>query len=189
MRTIASVAAMAALILLAGCSSYQSTHVIVDEYGVARGEKFDGVPIAVTVPDKIGFWETVSTYEVTEAVFDADGNFVENRKLGRVTRTSVSPTPVPLGPGEVFTLDAKRPASGTGNSKFVLSADKQYPTVVSNNVTGTTITAVGDAAVKLGDQFTPQSATPDSPITERLVEQTVHLIAYDPDTGQMIRLY
>lgn len=189
MNAIASVAASAALILLAGCSSYQSTHVIVDEYGVARGEKFDGVPITVTVPDKIGFWETVSTYEVTEAVFDADGNFLETRKLGRVTRSSISPTPVPLGPGEVFALDAKRPASGTGNSKFILDKDKQYPTEVSNNVTDTTITEVGKIADQMAGRFTAQSATPESPITERLIEQTVHLIAYDPDTGQMIRLY
>lgn len=187
MRTIASVAAMAALILLAGCSSYQSTHVIVDEYGVARGEKFDGVPI--NVPDKTGFLETVSTYEVTEAIFDPDGNFVETRKLGRVTRSSISPTPVPLNPGQLFMLDAKRPASGTGNSKFILDKDKQYPTEVSNNVTDTTITEVGKIADQVADRFTPQSATPESPITERLIEQTVHLIAYDPDTGQMIRLY
>jgi len=187
MRTIASVAGLAALILLAGCSSYQSTHVIVDEYGVARGEKFDGMPI--NLPVKTGFLETVSTYEVTEAIFDAEGNFVETRKLGRVTRSSISPTPLPLGPGLTFMLDAKRPASGTGNSKFVLNADKQYPTEVSNNVTDTTITEVGKIADQVVDRFTPQSATPDSPITERLIEQTTHFVAYDPDTGRMIRLY
>lgn len=189
MKIIASVVALAALSLLAGCSSYQSTHVIVDEYGVARGEKFDGVPITVTVPDKIGFWETVSIYEVTETVFDDDGNFVETRQLGRVTRSSISPTPVPLGPGKVFTLDAKRPASGSGNSKFTLNPDKQYPSEISNNVTDTTITEVGKIFGEVTGQFTPQSATRETPITERLVEQTVHLIVYDPDTGQIIRLY
>ena len=187
MKLVASCAALAALSLVAGCSSYQSTHVIVDEFGVARGEKFDGVPI--NVPDKTGFLETVSTYEVTEAVFDTDGNFVESRKLGRVTRSSISPTPVPLGPGRLFMLDAKRPVSGTGNSKFTIDKDKQYPTEVSNNVVDSTIKDAADAVVKVAGQFTPQSATPESPITERLIEQTTRLIAYNPDTGQMIRLY
>lgn len=186
MKTIASVAASAALTLLAGCSSYQSTHVVVDEYGIARGEKFDGVPI--NVPDKTAFLETVSTYEVTEAVFDADGNFVSSRKLGRVTRSAISPTPVPLDPGELFMLDAKRPASGTGNSRFVIDKDRQYPTEVSNNVTDTTIKDAADAVVKVADQFTPQSATPENPITERLVEQVTYFVAYDPNTGRMIRL-
>lgn len=189
MKSATHLAALAAISLLAACSSYQSTHVAVDQYGVARGEKFDGVPITVTVADKIGFWETVSTYEVSEAIFDADGNLVETRSRGRVKRSSISPTPVPLGPTELFALDAKRPASGSGNSKFIIDKDKQYPTEVSNNVNDTTIAEVGRIADQTLGHFTEQSATPENPVTERLVEQTMHLVVYDPRTGQMIRLY
>lgn len=188
MKTIASCAALAALSLLAGCSSYQSTHVIVDEYGVARGEKFDGVPITVTVPQKIGFWETVSTYEVTTTLTDAAGTVLDV-STNKVTRKTVNPEPVLLGPSELFALDAKRPASGTGKSKIALNADKQYPTELTNDVTDNTIKDLTAAAETVIGGLTPQSDTSQRNVTERLIEQTVHLVVYDPKTGQMTRLY
>lgn len=188
MNTIAFAAASATLILLAGCSSYQSTHVIVDEFGVAHGEKFDGVPITVTIPQKIGFWETVSTYEVTTTLTDGAGTVLDV-STNKVTRKTVNPAPVLLGPSELFALDAKRPASGTGNSKFLLDKDKLYPTDVSNNVTDNTIKDLTAAAETVIGGLTPQSDTSQRNITERLIEQTVHLVVYDPKTGQMTRLY
>ena len=183
------IAAGALCALLAACSSYSSQHVIVDEYGVAKGAKFDGIPISVTAAKKLAFLETIGTYQRYETSFDADGTAGATVPVGKpYQKRTIDPTPIPLGRSEIFTIDPKRPASGTSKSAITLDKDKQYPTLLTNDVTDTTLQVALDAAQKMADKFTPQAATKDNPFNEVLISEEQHFLIYDPETGVLQRI-
>lgn len=169
--------------LLAGCSSIESTHVVRDQYGVAKGERFDGVPIVVTVPDKLGFLVTESIYEVTREVTAADGSV--SQRVARETTTVMSDKPVALGKSELFTLDTRRPASGTGDASIDFAG--QYPSKITNKVTDTTITDLAEALVKTKEAFTPEAGA-SSETSRVLVSQRQYMLVYDPRTGRFDKM-
>ena len=178
-----SAAALSLLALVAGCSSIESTHVVRDQFGVAKGERFDGVPIVVTVPDKLGFLVTEKIYEVTREV--AQGDEVE-RRVWRETETTMSDTPIPLGKSELFTMDPRRPASGTGHANIDLAG--QYPTKIDNNVTDSTITDLAEAAAKVKETLTPEAGETEGEVTRVLVSQRQYMLVYDPRTGRFEKM-
>ena len=189
MKLIAMAIAGVFCMLLAACSSFQSEHVVIDEYGVTKGEKFEGIPISVTAAKKLAFLETISTYQRYETSFDADGTASATAAVGKpYQKRTIDPTPIPLGRSEIFTIDPKRPASGTSRSSITLDKDKQYPTLITNDVTDTTLQVAIDGAAKLADKFKPQAATIDNPFNEVLIAQEQHFLVYDPETGVLQRI-
>jgi hypothetical protein len=178
------------VVLLAGCSSIESTHVVRDQYGVTKGERFDGVPIVVTVPDKLGFLVTEETYRITRPVTDSAGMVVAGKFV--VTEevvTKVDKEPVPLGSAEVFTVDVRRPASGTAENSIELK--DQYPTSIKGKVDDKTLdTAIG--AVEKLQGLVKNADTPGGPgsgpgVTRELVKTKQYMMVYDPRTGQFTR--
>ncbi len=171
--------------LLCGCSSYGAQHLVVGPDGeVIKGERFDGVPMTITVAEKLAFLVTESTYLVTTPVLAADGTSPSVQT--RQTRTTISPTPIALGRTELFTLDAMRPASGSGHSSFQFN-DRQSPDLISNEVTDTTLKDILENLDKVKDTFAEQAtqagAVPGS--TEILLSQSQYFVVYDPETGRL----
>ncbi len=165
---------------LGACSSIESTHLVRDQHGITRGEKFDGVPMVLTVADRLGFLVTEAVYEVTREVTKADGTVTQ--KVARETVTTMSDKPIPLGRSEVFTVDPRRPASGTSDATIEL--ENQGIKKISNKVTDTTITDLADALVKTKDAFKPESGETTGEIKRVLISQRQYMLVYDPGTGR-----
>lgn len=157
--------------------------MVRDEYGVMKGERFDGVPVILTVPDKLGFLVTESVYSVTREVTLPDGS-VEPKTTEEIV-TTMSDKPIPLGKSEVFTVDPRRPASGSGESNITLEA--QGIKTISNKVVDTTITDLADALAKTKQAFQTESGESD-PATRVLKSQRQYLLVYDPTTGKFAKM-
>jgi hypothetical protein len=174
--------------LLSGCSSIESTHLIRDQYGVVKGEKFNGVPIVVTVPDKYGFLVTVSTYRVSRQATTDLGEAIPGKVIiTEETVTQLDRNPIPLGGSEVFTVDTKRPISGTAKGEITLEG--QYPKSIKTDITDNTLKDATDALVKL-DGLRENADTgggSNAGETRTLVRTNQYMLVYDPRTGQFTR--
>ena len=182
--TAQGITAAGLVVLLAGCSSIESTHLVRDQYGVTKGERFDGVPVILTVPDRLGFLVTEAIYEVTREVTLSDGTVTQ--KVTRETVTTMSDKPIPLGKSEVFTVDPRRAATGTGEAAIVLEG--QGIKSISNKVTDSTITDITDALVKAKEAFQTEAGETTAETKRVLVSQRQYMLVYDPGTGRFAQM-
>jgi hypothetical protein len=171
---------------LVGCSSYESTYFISDENG-KRTLTTSGVPVVVTVPQKLGFLATETKYSIDTFETSADGT--NRRKVGSriVTETTVDKTPIPLGESKLVNLDIRRPFFGTAKTAMDLTG--QYPTKLTSDVDDKTLGRVLDTAEKLvGPLVQRQGAGADEAATKTIIEQRSFMIVYDPATQAITRV-
>ena len=177
------------LTILAGCSSIESQLISIDSDGNVSAKKFDGVPILVTVPEKIGFLVTESTYKVVRQGFDANGNPVDSTESTERSVT-VDKNPIKLGRTQLFTTDVKRPMFGTAKNSIELDKDVKYPTKVSTDVDDKTLGKIIDNLDNIKNVFTPQSGqqADDGPVISRiLISEKQYMMIYDPQFGTFDR--
>ena len=141
-----------------------------------------GVPIVVTVPQKIGFYATESRYLVENPVVK-DGQITSITKTYS-TETTVDKTPISLGKSQLVNLDIKRPLSGTAETSMELST-AQYPTKLASKVDDKTFEQAIGAVEKLIEK--QGAATVSGNASKTLVSQRSYLIVYDPATQRISR--
>ncbi len=186
---------------LIGCQSFSSTMLnrLGDNsfvgnsngYGKAgsQARPFKGIPITLQVPSHLDVY-------IDEVYYLQDGGdkaqIVEPLADTRIlkVRTELIKTK------KVFTVDYKRPGSGTLNSNTQLS-DEQYFKSISNSIIDTTIT---DSAALLNTVLTGRSTSADGPTTAQqslmsnLVRDT-RVVAYkrfdinDPDFEYQVEAF
>jgi hypothetical protein len=165
-----------------GCSSYETTYILQDEKGRAVPMTLAGVPIVVTVPQKIGFYATESRYLIENPVVK-DGQLTSMTKT-YTTETTIDKTPISLGKSQLVNLDIKRPLSGTAETSMELST-AQYPTKLASKVEDKTFEQALGAVEKLIEK---QGATVSGNASKILVSQRSYLIVYDPATERISRV-
>lgn len=174
----------AALLALAGCSSYESDVLTEGPYGQFEKTQVRGVPIVVTVPQKLGFLVTETTYEVRTPTVSADGT-VGQPIVSYITESSIDRNPIPLGKSTLVGLDIKRPMFGTAKTGMDLA--NQYPTKLSSEVDDKTLGPILDAFGKLIEkQGTPENAT-GALVQKTATRQVQYLLVYDPATKRFER--
>ena len=170
---------VAACFSIVACSSYETTYFGQDENGRLTTRTVAGVPIVVTVPQKLGFMATKSCYriETLKTVNDKPVVVVTDS-----TEVSIDKTPISLGTSQLVNLDIKRPAYGTAKNKLTLAAS-QYPTEVSGDVDDKTLGRALDTL----DKFIEKQAEPTQAggINKTLIGQQTYMIIYDPATLQI----
>ena len=176
-----AVCAVALCCSLAACSSYETTYFSHDENGQVTTRTVAGVPIVVTVPQKLGFIATESLYEVEATVIRNNQPVVVTRE---VTEVSVDKVPIPLGRSELVTLDIKRPAYGTAKTKMALS--NQYPTELTTEVDDKTLDRALETLEKFVQKQGEGSGT-GAGSGRKLVRQRSFMIVYDPQTQKVYR--
>ena len=168
-----------------GCSSYESTYFTVDDEGHHTITTVAGVPIVVTVPQKIGFLATESTYRIETFITSADGTTGAKGPPQLVTETTIDRTPIPLGSSQLVNLDIKRPVYGTAKTDMELA--NQYPTKLTSDVNDLTLGRILDTADKILDKIvTKQGVTADG--NKTLISQKSFMIVYDPNTQAISRV-
>ncbi|KYG23233.1 hypothetical protein SE92_25855 [Bradyrhizobium sp. AT1] len=172
----------AASLLLCGCSSYETTYLLTDEQGKLVPTTIAGVPIVVTVPQKIGFYATESRYLVENPIVK-DGQVVSVAKSYSV-ETTVDKTPISLGKSQLVNLDIKRPLSGTAETSMELNT-AQYPTKLASKVDDKTFEQALSTVEKLIEK---QGAPISANASKTLVSQRSYLIVYDPTTQHITRV-
>jgi hypothetical protein len=173
---------VAAAALIVGCSSYETTYFVQNERGEIENRVVAGVPIVVTVPQKIGFVATESRYLV-ETRSEQDGKDVVARR--EVTETTVDRTPISLGASQLANLDVKRPFYGTAKTSMKL--ENQYPTELSSEVDDKTFGRILDTVDKLIEKQGEGTQGSSPGVTKTLLGQRTYLIVYDPQTQQISR--
>jgi len=170
----------AALILsTAACSSYETTYFGKDENGNITTKTVAGVPIVVTVPQKLGFMATKSCYRIEKSAIVNDKAVVVATES---TEVSIDKVPISLGESRLANLDIKRPAYGTAKTKMALST-QQYPSEVSSDVDDKTLGRALDTL----DKFIEKQGAPAEAggINKTLIGQQTYMIVYDPVTQQI----
>jgi hypothetical protein len=165
-----------------GCSSYETTYLVPDENGRPVPITLAGVPIVITVPQKIGFYATESRYLIENPIVK-DGQVVSIAKTYS-TETTLDKTPISLGKSQLVNLDIKRPLSGTAETSMELSA-AQYPTKLASKVDDKTFEQAIGAVEKLIEK--QGAATVSGNASKTLVSQQSFLIVYDPTTQHISR--
>lgn len=171
------IAAISGVALLAACTSYQSELVTENEHGAFTKTRLSGVPIVVTVPQKLGFLVTETTYEIATPTRNPDGT-TGNPTISHVTETTIDKSPIPLGDSRLVTLDIRRPFFGTAKTGMDLA--NQYPTKLSSDVDDKTLGAVLTTVENLIEK---QSAPvpPGAGLEQKKpVKQIQYLLVYDP---------
>jgi hypothetical protein len=166
---------LAALLPLAACSSIDSEFIGVgQEGGIVPGAKFHGVPVVLTVNDKLAFKVTETTYSNT-----AGNTYVEH---------VVDPAPIALPTPYVFAVDTERPAAGT--AKNTISLTNEYPTSIATDVDDQTISTVAQAAqqfVNDAQEKADAAARGDQAPTDKVIKTESYLIVYDTRTRAFSR--
>jgi len=160
--------------LLGACSSYETTYFVKDENGNMTTKTVAGVPIVVTLPQKLGFIATKSCYRVEKSTNVGDKPVIV---ASETTDTTIDKTPISLGQSQLVNLDIKRPAYGTAKNKLTLA--NQYPTEVSQDVDDKTL---GRALDTLDKFIEKQAEQNPSGGTRTLIGQQTYMIIYDPAT-------
>jgi hypothetical protein len=160
---------------MVACSSYETTYFGKDEHGNVTTKTIAGVPIVVTVPQKLGFMATKSCYRIETLKTVNEKPVVVATDS---TEVSIDKTPISLGASQLVNLDIKRPAYGTAKNKLTL-ASSQYPTEVSSDVDDKTL---GRALDTLDKFIEKQAEPPAGGINKTLIGQQTYMIIYDPVT-------
>jgi len=189
MRIILACAVM--LSGVSGCTTIESQLITKDVNGVYQGQKFNGVPIVITVADKLGFLVTESKYRVTRQSFNADGDLGRKSTAIEFKRT-IDKAPIKLGDTKLFTVDVKRPVFGTANTEITLDKDKQYPTKISTEIDDKTLGKIVDNLDKIVGAFKPQSIEDEledeeNVLSRALISQRQYLLIYNPKNGTFRR--
>ena len=151
-----------------------------DENGRMVPYTVAGVPIVVTVPQKIGFYATESRYLI-ETPIERNGQASTSKSYS--VETTVDKTPISLGRSQLVNLDIKRPFSGTAETSMELNS-AQYPTKLASKVDDKTFEQAITAVEKLIEK---QGAAGGGNASKTLVSQRSYLIVYDPTTQQITR--
>lgn len=128
--------------LLGGCSSLSSTYV-----GETKaGAKFEGMPIVLQRPKYIKVTYKKVTYRVFANRTIEKGNDTDAHveQLGADQTVDEVSTEI-VSVGEIYTLDLKRPASGSTEYAAEFEPNTQYPKKVGAKVEDKTIEALGSA--------------------------------------------
>ena len=173
-----------AVSLLAGCTSYESDLMTETSPGQYQKTRFHGVPIVVTVPQKLGFLVTETTYEVSTSVKLPNGSIGEPT-ISYITETAIDRNPIPLGDSKLVGLDIKRPIFGTAVTSMAL--EDQYPTTLASNVDDQTLGKILDAAGNLIEKQGAAEATGGTVVAKRSIKQIQYFLIYDPATGLLSR--
>jgi len=179
MRTLIALAAVS--VVAGGCSSYETTYMVTNQEGRLVPMTIAGVPIVVTVPQKIGFYATESRYLIETPVMK-DSQLVSMAK-SYSTETTVDKTPISLGKSQLVNLDIKRPMSGTAETSMELNA-AQYPIKLASKVDDKTFEQALGVVEKLIEK---QGATISGNASKTLISQRSYLIVYDPATQHISR--
>ena len=136
---------MLVLLLTSGCSSIRSTLVTRDTNNQfwEFHKRLKGVPITLKIPTHIKVYVFDKHY--LELVNVGDQQVVQPIELDVPVRDFATEF---IFTDKIFTVDLKRPAAGTFNSKFDLSED-QYFEKIQHNVTDETIEQVTNLFTKL----------------------------------------
>lgn len=156
------------------CSSYETTYLGTDEAGRLTTKTIAGVPIVVTVPQKLGFMATKSCYRVETS------RMVDNKPVIVTTDStefSVDKTPIPLGESKLVNLDIKRPAYGT--AKTTMKMNGQYPSELTSDVDDKTL---GRALDTLDKFLEKQGEGAAGGVSKTLIGQETYMVIYDPVT-------
>jgi len=160
---------------MVACSSYETTYLGTDENGNLTTKTVAGVPIVVTVPQKLGFMATKSCYRV-ETTRNVDSKPVVIATDS--TEFSIDKTPIPLGESKLVNLDIKRPSYGTAKTKMTMAG--QYPSEVSSDVDDKTLGRALDTLDKFIEK--QGDTTSAGGATKTLIGQQTYMIVYDPVT-------
>ncbi|MBI3699110.1 MAG: hypothetical protein HY242_01515 [Afipia sp.] len=171
------------LLVAGGCSSYETTYFVRDESGVVVPRTVAGVPIVVTVPQKVGFLATESRYLVENPVVK-DGQVTSITKT-YTNETTIDKTPISLGASQLVNLDIKRPLSGTAETSMELST-AQYPTKLSSKVDDKTFEQAIAAVEKLIEKQGTQTVSGNA--SKSLISTRSYMIIYDPSTQRIDRV-
>ena len=170
------------VLCLSGCASYQSQIITETGFGEYKTTKVKGVPIVVTVPQKLGFLVTETTYEVATPNPQENGTNIP--KISYITETTIDRNPISLGESKLVSLDIKRPVAGTAETSMELA--NQYPSKLSSKVNDETLKNLLATAEKIvekqGEQTGAGVAT-----QKRAVKQVQYLLVYDPSTREFTR--
>jgi len=166
-----------------GCTSYQSQLITETEYGEYKTTPVTGIPVVITVPQKLGFLVTETTYEVTIGTRNDDGS-VGEPQVSYITETSIDRNPIALGDSKLVSLDIKRPFYGTAESSFELA--NQYPTKINSKVDDKTLDRVLESVDKIIEKQGEESGA-GAATQKRAVKQVQYLLVYDPVTRTMNR--
>jgi hypothetical protein len=169
------------LVIVVGCASYETTYYIPDGKGNVVPKTVAGVPIVVTVPQKIGFLATEKRYLVTTRM-EVNGRDTLARR--EITETTIDRTPIPLGGSQLANLDVKRPFYGTAKTKMKLK--DHYPTELSSDVDDRTLDRALDTVDKLIEKQGEGNQTGGG-VTKTLLGQRTYMIVYDPSTQEITR--
>lgn len=165
-------------LLVVGCSSYETTYFGKDENGAVTTKTVAGVPIVVTVPQKIGFMATKSCYRVETTRNINDKAVVVATDT---TEFNVDKTPIPLGESRLVNLDIKRPSYGTAKTSMKMSG--QYPSELSSDVDDKTLGRALDTIDKFIEKQGDSSGS--GGVTKTLIGQETFMVVYDPATQQI----
>jgi hypothetical protein len=162
-----------------GCTTYESQIITQDTNGNIKTTSVAGVPIVVTVPQKLGFIATDSTYLLqTPQIVNGE---VKGYTQTRTTETTIDKTPISLGASQLIALDIKRPAYGTADTSMELNGE--YPTKLTAKLDDKTLDRALTAANDLINKFSEkQGAQIQGDVTRTLISQRQYMIIYDPST-------
>jgi len=177
-----AICAVAFCFLVAACASYETTYFSRDENGYLNSKTVAGVPIVVTIPQKLGFIATESRFLIETTIVKDNKPAVATKET---TEVSIDKTPISLGRSELVTLDIKRPAYGTAKTKMTLA--NQYPTEVSSDVDDKTLDRALDTIDKFIEKQGEQTPAASGNTTKTLISQRTYMIVYDPSTQHITR--
>lgn len=161
------------------CSSYETTYMVTDESGHLTTKTVAGVPIVVTVPQKLGFMATKSCYRIETPRTGADGKV--SVVPSDTTEFIVDKTAIPLGESKLVNLDIKRPSYGTAKTSMKMAG--QYPTELSSDVDDKTLGRALDTLDKFIEKQGETTAGGGS--TKTLIGQETYMVIYDPVTQRI----
>lgn len=159
---------------LLGCSSMSSTYV----GHAAPGLEYEGMPIVVQRPKYL----KVTYVKVTSRVYAnfTDGPATDRREQVAQVGSDITATEIRteiVSVGEVFTLDLKRPASGTTDFNLEFAAGTHYPSKVGAKIDDRTIesigTMLGDVVKAAGDVFMLASSGKSAKADKVIVSEEV----------------
>jgi len=158
------------VVLFAGCSSIGGNKLVTED-GRLVAREVGGLPISVQTPKWAVFFGVRSTVRVTAIREEkgADGTLRLERSAPReIVETTITPTPIFLGPTEVYTIDPKRPAFGT--AEFALELTNQYPVKFSGKSDDKTLGEIQKVVQQaLGKGVDKQSGAEPAGTVERTV--------------------
>lgn len=120
------------VVVLSGCSSYQSTAFQNFEGHASKGPQAPGIPVTLKV-NRTAFIVSDTLYRMP------DGTRTVVRKI--------ADTPITLPTYEVFTVDVKRPA--VGKAKIDMTLSEQYPVTINSEVDDQTLKTIIDGLATL----------------------------------------